>query len=109
MNTTNYKDLKAEQKTAQWLKANGVSEQLFEKADIWLLQAHIAATNILKHNIEQLTDKERDLLMNYCTAMLNSKQRNSITKRTTYLVLNISKRINRYIFKQHRKLKNKQL
>ena len=109
MNTINYKDLKAEQKTAQWLKANGVSEQLFEKADIWLLQAHIAATNILKHNIEQLTDKERDLLMNYCTAMLNSKQRNSITKRTTYLVLKISKRINRHIFKQHRKLKNKQI
>jgi RNA polymerase sigma factor (sigma-70 family) len=62
MNTINYKDLKAEQKTAQWLKANGVSEQLFEKADIWLLQAHIAASNILKHNIEQLTDKEREII-----------------------------------------------
>lgn len=109
MNTTNYKDLKAEQKTAEWLKANGVNAQLFNNADIWLLQAHIAATNILKHNVEQLTEEERDLLMNYCRTMLNSKQRNSITKRTTYLVLNISKRINRYIFKQHRKLKNRQI
>ena len=34
MNTTDFKTLKNEQKTAQWLLANGISTAQFEKTDI---------------------------------------------------------------------------
>jgi len=105
MQNLNKQHLKDEQLTNDWLKANGITQTLFNKVQVFQLQAYKTATNVLKHNVELLTDKEKILLMNYCTAMLNSKQRNSITKRNTYQILNISKRINRQLFKQYRKIK----
>jgi len=104
MQHLNAQHLKDEQLTNDWLKANGITQTLFNKVQVFQLQAYKQATNILKHNFELLTDKEKDLLMNYCTAMLNSRQQNSITKRNTYQILNIGTRINRQLFKQYRKL-----
>ena len=105
MQHLNAQHLKDEQLTNDWLKANGITQTLFNKVQVFQLQAYKQATNILKHNVELLTDKEKDLLMNYCTTMLNSRQRNSITKRNTYQILNISTRINRQLFRQYRKIK----
>jgi len=105
MQHLNAQHLKDEQLTNDWLKANGITQTLFNKVQVFQLQAYKAATNILKHNVELLTDKEKDLLINYCAAMLNSRQRNSITKRNTYHILNISTRINRQLFRQYRKIK----
>ena len=104
MQNLNKQHLKDEQLANNWLIDNGITQTLFNKVQVFQLQAYKAATNILKHNFELLTDKEKDLLMNYCTAMLNSRQRNSITKRNTYQILNIGTRINRKLFKQYRKL-----
>ena len=105
MQHLNAQHLKDEQLTNDWLKANGITQTLFNKVQVFQLQAYKQATNILKHNFELLTDKEKDLLINYCAAMLNSRQRNSITKRNTYQILNISTRINRQLFRQYRKIK----
>jgi len=105
MQNLNAQHLKDEQLTNDWLKSNGITQTLFNKVQVFQLQAYKQATNILKHNFELLTDKEKDLLMNYCTAMLNSRQRNSITKRNTYQILNIGTRINRQLFRQYRKIK----
>ena len=105
MQHLNAQHLKDEQLTNDWLKANAITQTLFNKVQVFQLQAYKQATNILKHNVELLTDKEKDLLMNYCTAMLNSRQRNSITKRNTYQILNIGTRINRQLFRQYRKIK----
>ena len=105
MQHLNAQHLKDEQLTNDWLKANGITQALFNKVQVFQLQAYKQATNILKHNFELLTDKEKDLLINYCAAMLNSRQRNSITKRNTYQILNISTRINRQLFRQYRKIK----
>jgi len=105
MQHLNAQHLKDEQLANNWLIDNGITQTLFNKVQVFQLQAYKQATNILKHNVELLTDKEKDLLINYCAAMLNSRQRNSITKRNTYHILNISTRINRQLFRQYRKIK----
>ncbi len=95
--------LKKEQITNKWLKTNAI-EKVFEKEDTLKAKAYVAATNILKHNVELLKNGEYELLTDYCSAILNSKQRSSITKRNTYQILNLGKQVNRKLFKQYRKL-----
>ena len=104
MQNLNTQHLKDEQLANNWLKDNGITQTLFNKTQVFQLQAYKAATNILKHNVELLKINEYELLTSYCKAMLNSRQRKSMTKRNTYQILNISTRINRQLFKQHRKL-----
>ena len=105
MQNLNVQHLKDEQLSNEWLKENGITNRLFNETQVFQLQAYKTATNILKHNVEHLKTNEYELLTSYCKRMLNSKQRNSITKRNTYQILNISTRINRQLFKQYRKLK----
>ena len=105
MQNINKQHLKDEQIANNWLIDNGITQTLFNKVQAFQLQAYKAATNILKHNVELLKNNEYEELTSYCTAMLNSKQRNSITKRNTYQILNISTRINRQLFKQYREIK----
>ncbi len=95
--------LKKEQITNKWLKTNAI-EKVFEIDDTLKAKAYVAATNILKHNVELLKNGEYELLTDYCSAILNSKQRSSITKRNTYQILNLGKQVNRKLFKQYRKL-----
>ena len=97
--------IKDEQTANNWLKENGITNRLFNEAQVFQLQAYKTAKNILKHNVELLKNTEYDLLTSYCKQLLNSKQRRSITARNTYQVLNISTHINRQLFKQYRKIK----
>lgn len=99
MQNLNAQHLKDEQLANEWLKANGISQRLFIKTQGFQLQAYKTATNILKHNVNLLKTNEYELLTSYCKRMLNSRQRNSITKRNTYQILNIGTRINRHIRK----------
>ena len=105
MQNLNKQHLKDEQIANNWLIDNGITQTLFNKVQVFQLQAYKAATNILKHNVELLKNNEYEQLTSYCKQMLNSKQRNSITKHNTYQILNISTRINRQLFKQYRKIK----
>jgi hypothetical protein len=105
MQNLNKQHLKDEQIANNWLIDNGITQTLFNKVQVFQLQAYKAATNILKHNVELLKNGEYEQLTSYYNAILNSKQRNSITKRNTYQILNISTRINRQLFKKYRKIK----
>jgi len=105
MQNINKQHLKDEQIANNWLIDNGITQTLFNKVQAFQLQAYKAATNILKHNVELLKNNEYEELTSYCSVILNSKQRNSITKRNTYQILNISTRINRQLFKQYREIK----
>ena len=97
--------IKDEQTANNWLKENGITNRLFNEAQVFQLQAYKTAKNILKHNVELLKNGEYEQLTNYCKAILNSRQRNSLTKRNTYEILNIGTRINRQLFRQYRKIK----
>ncbi len=105
MQNLNKQHLKDEQLTNKWLKDNAITDKLFNKTQVFQLQAYKASINILKHNVELLKTNEYELLTSYCKRILNSRQRRSITARNTYQILNISTRINRQLFKQYRKLK----
>ncbi len=105
MQNLNKQHLKDEQLANNWLKENGITNRLFNEVQGFQLQAYKTATNILKHNVNLLKTNEHELLTSYCEAMLNSRQRNSITKRNTYQIFNIGTRINRQLFKQYRKIK----
>lgn len=105
MQNLNAQHLKDEQHANEWLKANGITHTLFIKTQVFQLQAYKTATNILKHNVTLLKKNEHELLTSYCKRMLNSKQRNNITTRNTYQILNIGTRINRQLFRQYRKIK----
>ena len=105
MQNLNKIHIKKEQTANDWLKENGITNRLFMEAQVFQLQAYKTATNILKHNVELLKTNEYEQLTSYCKRMLNSRQRNSITKRNTYQILNIGTRINRQLFRQYRKIK----
>ena len=106
MQNLNTLHIKKEQTANDWLKANGITNRLFNEAQVFQLQAYKTATNILKHNVALLKNTEYEQLTSYCKAMLNSKQRRSITTRNTYQILNIGTRINRQLFKQYKKIKS---
>ena len=95
----NHKDTVAQQKTADWLNSNGISEQQFSTDNIWLLQATKTANNLLKKHIDKLNEQEQTLLMNFCFVMMDSRQRHTITKRISYAVMNINKKVRRTEFK----------
>ena len=105
MQNLNKLHIKEEQTANNWLKENGITNRLFNEAQVFQLQAYKTATNILKHNVKLLKNTEYEQLKSYCKAMLNSRKRNSLTKRNTYEILNIGTRINRQLFKQYRKIK----
>ena len=103
MQNLNTQHLKDERLANAWLKANGVSEVLFTKMQVFELQAQITATNILKHNTHLLTIEEQQLLTQYCNAMQHSYKRHKITKQQVYKVLNIGTKINRKLFKLYKR------
>ncbi len=105
MNTADFKTLKNEQKTAQWLLANGISTTQFEKTDIWLLQAQKTAFYLLKHKIELLSVAQKDALMDFYYCANHSQKLSSITKRQTYEIMNLGKKLKRAEFKANRHTK----
>jgi hypothetical protein len=105
MQNLNKLHIKNEQLANNWLKENGITNKLFNETQVFQLQAYKTATNILRHNVELLKTNEYEQLTSYCKRMLNSRQRNSITTRNTYQILNIGTRINRQLFRQYRKIK----
>lgn len=114
MKTTNYQTSKNDQKTADWLKANGITEKQFTKDEIWLLKAQIKAQELLKNKIEQLNDLQQSMLMQFYFKAMDSNKRKYITKRMCYQVFNIEKQIQRKGFvakkalvKARRKIKEK--
>jgi orotate phosphoribosyltransferase-like protein len=95
-------DIQADKKTAAWLKANGISDKQLANDELWLLQSQKNASWLLKHHIDKLTNAEQSKLMDFAYLMFNAKQRKTITKRMSYEVLNITKKIKRHQFKTQR-------
>ena len=83
----------------RWLRNNGITEKQFTQAEIWQLQAQKTAHNLLKNKADLLTDGQIQKLMTFCQLMFNSKQRQNITKRMTYEVMNLGAKIRRQEFK----------
>lgn len=95
-------EYKADKQTADWLKANGLDEKSFMVFELPYLQAQQAAYFIMKYNAAMLNVEETDLLNNYLIDIKHKAKRHKITKKTVYRVLNLSTKINRQLFKEHK-------
>lgn len=93
---------KDENQTSTWLKQQGISPEHFAQTKIYLLQAQMVATNLLKNHVKLLEQNQANTLNNYLRAMTNTKKRNKLTEAHAHKVMNIGTQANRKRFKQHR-------
>ena len=90
--------------TADWLRDNGIAVQSFGITHIRLLQAQQQAHALLSQHSNLLTHSQRTTLEHFQQAMTNKRTRNRLKPASANPILNISSKINRKLFKQHRSL-----
>ena len=86
----------------QWLNENGLSEELFTVLPLLQVQAWKAAHQLLTHHYHALKPQQVQQLRIYIENIHNCRLRKGITDTQTYAVLNISKKLNRQLFKRYR-------
>ena len=99
-----YKNFKDDALTADWLRDNGLNEKTFNTTHIRLLQAQQQATQLLNHHLNLLTNSQRKTLEFFQHQMAHKNTRIKLKPTAAFPVLNISTKINRQLFKQHRSL-----
>jgi hypothetical protein len=102
----NYKNLKDEAKTEQWLKENGLNSVLLTTIQIAsaVLQARMIATNIIKQHGRLLSHTEVCVLNKFLQESSSKKMCGKITTNMCFKVMNIATQVNRKVFKAHKKL-----
>jgi len=92
------------QDTNRWLTEQGLDADTFGTTHIRLLQAQQQAHTLLTHHSGLLTDSQRMTLERFQQQMRQPKTRSRLKPTSANAVLNISSRVNRQLFKQHRQL-----
>jgi hypothetical protein len=87
----------------KWISASGLDVRTFSSTHIRLLQAQQQASTILKHHLNLLTNSQRRTLEHFQKQMAHKNTRIKLKPQAAIPVLNISSKINRQLFKQHRK------
>jgi hypothetical protein len=90
--------------TADWLRDNGIAVQSFGITHIRLLQAQQQAHALLSQHSNLLTHSQHTTLEHFPLAMSNKRTRNRLKPASANPILNISSKINRQLFNQHRSL-----
>ena len=90
--------------TADWLRDNGIAVQTFGTTHIRLLQAQQQAHALLTQHSNLLTQSQRTTLETFQHQMAHKNTRIKLKPTAANPVLNISSKINRQLFKQHRQL-----
>jgi hypothetical protein len=85
-----------------WISAVGLDADSFVTTHIRLLLAQQQATQILKYHSHLLTDSQRKTLEDFQRQMSHKNTRIKLRHTAAFPVLNISTKINRQVFKQHR-------
>ncbi len=96
-------DYKADKKTAEWLKLNGMDEKSFTVIDLPFLQAQQVAFALMKYHAALLNEEQTDLLTTYLEDIKHKTKRKTVTKTRVYKVLNLGTKINRQIFKAYKR------
>jgi hypothetical protein len=91
-------------KANEWLADAGFNAQTFGTTHIRLLQAQQQAHALLSQHSNLLTHSQRTTLEHFQQAMTNKRTRNRLKPASANPILNISSKINRQLFKQHRSL-----
>lgn len=88
----------------KWISASGLDVRTFSSTHIRLLQAQQQASTILKHHLNLLTNSQRKTLEHFQKQMAHKNTRVKLKPKAAIPVLNISTKINRQLFKQHRQI-----
>ena len=94
--------------TADWLRDNGIAVQTFGTTHIRLLQAQQQAYALLTQHSNLLTQYQRTTLETFQHQMAHKNTRIKLKPKAANPILNISSKINRQLFKQHRQLTSTQ-
>ena len=87
-----------------WIKSVGLNVSSFNQLPVQLLQAQQAAHALLTHNLNLLTTEQVKTLRAFQRKVVNKKIRHKLKPASAYPILNISNKINRQLFKQHKQL-----
>jgi acetylornithine/succinyldiaminopimelate/putrescine aminotransferase len=88
----------------EWLEQTGFNTNTFGTTHIRLLQAQQQAHALLTHHSNLLTHSQRTALENFQKLMAHKHTRNRLKPTAANPILNISSKINRQLFRQHRQL-----
>ena len=88
----------------EWLEQTGFHSTTFGTTHIRLLQAQQQAHALLTHHSNLLTHSQRTTLENFQQLMAHKRTRDRLKPAAANPILNISSKINRQLFKQHRQL-----
>ena len=90
--------------TEKWIKSTGLNVRAFNNLPVQLLQAQQIAHNLLTQNKDLLSTEQIKTLRAFQRKVINKKIRHKLKPEAAYPILNISNKINRQLFKQHRQL-----
>jgi hypothetical protein len=93
---------KDEQLANDWLKQNGIAIKHMDKMDLCLQQAQMVATNLLKHHANWLDSEQLNLLTTYTKIVQIKSKQNMACRAMAYKVMNLGKKLNRQLFRQHK-------
>ena len=93
----------ADKQTAEWLKQNGMDEKSFTVIELPFIQAQQVAFALMKYHADLLDDDQTEFVCSYLEDIKNQAKRKKLTATKAYRVLNIGTKINRQLFKAHKK------
>ena len=99
-----YKNYKDDALTADWLRDIGLNEKTFNTTNLIIVRAQTMAHTLLTQYRALLSNSQLHSLTAFEQACGNKRVRQHITNTFCHCVMNINTRINRKLFKQHRKL-----
>ena len=105
MNT--YKNKKDDALTADWLRDIGLNEKTFNTEKLKITRAQTMAHTLLTQHRSLLSNKQLQSLTAFEQSCRKKQERERITDASCHYVMNINNKINRQLFKQHRKLNKK--
>ena len=92
----------------KWLAKQGIDTNIVSTTHIRLIQAQRQAHQLLTLNSNLLTTEQQRTLSNFQQLMAHKRTRSKLKPQAANQVLNISSKINRQLFKQHRQLNKAQ-
>ena len=90
--------------TEKWIKDTGITVCVFNHLPVQVLKAQQIAHTLLTHNLNLLTTEQIKTIRAFQRKVGNTKNHKNLKPSTSYPILNISNKINRQLFKQHKKL-----
>ena len=90
--------------TEKWIKETGLTVCVFNRLPVQVLKSQQVAHTLLTQNLNLLTPEQIKTLRTFQRKVGNTKNHKNLKSSTAFPILNISNKINRQLFKQHKQL-----